>query len=78
MNCVQSPRALDEALDRLWDLFLDGQDLIAECRAYLRHKDPTHRKGVAFIVRPDRPPEAIDLDILAKYERGEAATDGGV
>lgn len=78
MDKVESPLALGESLDRLWDLLIDAQDLIAECRAYLRHKDPTHRKGVAFLVRPDHPPEVVDLDILSRYERDRKGEHNGL
>lgn len=78
MDSVKSPAELKESLSVLYDILIDALDLIAEARAYLQNRDQTRYTTAAFLVRPDRPPERITVEVMRKLDdlREEAENDG--
>ena len=78
MNSVKSPAELKTTLDILYDILIDALDHIAECKAYLQHRDGTRYNTVAYLVRPDRPPERLTVEVMQKLDsiREEAAETG--
>lgn len=78
MDSVKSPAELKTTLDILYDILIDALDHIAECKAYLQHRDQTRYTTAAFLVRPDRPPERITVEVMRKLDslREEATADG--
>lgn len=78
MDAVKSPAELRTTLDILYDILIDALDHIAECKAYLQNRDETRYNTVAFLVRPDRPPERITVEVMRKLDtlREEANSDG--
>lgn len=79
MDSVKSPTELRTTLDILYDILIDALDHIVECKAYLQHRDQTRYDTVAFLVRPDRPPERITVEVMRKLDSlREEATDNGL
>lgn len=79
MDSVKSPAELKTTLDVLYDILIDALDHIADAKAYLQHRDQTRYTTAAFIVRPDRPPERITVEVMRKIdEMREEATDNGL
>ncbi len=78
VETVKSPAELKTTLDVLYDILIDALDHIADCKAYLQHRDETRYATAAFIVRPDRPPERITVEVMRKIDslREEATADG--
>ena len=78
MDSVKSPAELKTTLDILYDILIDALDHIAEARAYLHNRDQTRYTTAAFLVRPDRPPERITVEVMRKLDdlREEAENDG--
>ena len=68
VDSVKSPAELKTALDILYDILIDALDHVAECKAYLQHRDETRYSTAAFIIRPDRPPERITVEVLRKID----------
>ncbi len=68
VDSVKSPAELKTALDILYDILIDALDHIAECKAYLQHRDETRYNTAAFIIRPDRPPERITVEVMRKID----------
>lgn len=78
MDSVKSPTELKTTLDILYDILIDALDHIADCKAYLQHRDESRYTTAAFIVRPDRPPERITVEVMRKLDslREEANNNG--
>lgn len=78
MDSVKSPAELKATLNILYDILIDAIDHIVECKAYLQHRDETRYTTAAFLVRPDRPPERITVEVMRKLDslREEAADNG--
>lgn len=79
MDSVKSPAELKTTLDTLYDILIDALDHIAECKAYLQYRDETRYTTAAFLVRPDRPPERITVEVMRKLDSlQEEVTDNGL
>lgn len=79
MDSVKSPAELKVTLDILYDILIDALDHIAECRTYLQYRDETRYTTAAFLVRPDRPPERITVEVMRKLDDlREEATENGL
>ena len=78
MDSVKSPAELKVALSVLYDILIDAIDHITECRTYLQHRDETRYTTAAYLVRPDRPPERITVEVMRKLDglREEVADNG--
>lgn len=78
VDSVKSPAELKTTLDILYDILIDALDHIAECKAYLQNRDETRYTTAAFLVRPDRPPERITVEVMRKIDdlREEANGNG--
>ena len=75
---MKSPAELKESLSVLYDILIDALDLIAEAKTYLHNRDQTRYTTAAFLVRPDRPPERITVEVMRKLDdlREEEQSNG--
>ena len=79
VDSVKSPAELKTTLDILYDILIDALDHIAECKAYLQYRDETRYTTAAFLIRPDRPPERITVEVMRKLDDlREEVTDNGL